>query len=97
MLHYLPDRSVKKVAVVYIKAPTCSILPAAPPFNMTTTPSATVPVGFTKAGLPVGLQISGGHLADAEVITASAAFEDAHPWATTSNLSGMSSRVEQHS
>jgi aspartyl-tRNA(Asn)/glutamyl-tRNA(Gln) amidotransferase subunit A len=48
---------------------------------MTSTPSATVPVGHTAAGLPVGLQLSGGHLADAKVLRAAACFESAHPWA----------------
>jgi len=30
--------------------------------------------------LPVGMQIIGGHLADATVLRASAAFEAAQPW-----------------
>lgn len=37
--------------------------------------------GFTADGLPVGLQIVGRHLADADVLRASAAFESAAPWA----------------
>lgn len=53
------------------------------PFNMTATPSASVPAGFTAAGLPVGLQLSGGHRADQFVLQASAAFERARPWAGT--------------
>jgi aspartyl-tRNA(Asn)/glutamyl-tRNA(Gln) amidotransferase subunit A len=51
------------------------------PFNMTGQPAATVPAGFTKDGLPVGLQIVGRHLADASVLRAAAAFEAAKPWA----------------
>jgi len=51
------------------------------PFNWTGQPAASVPAGFTKAGLPVGLQIVGRHLADAAVLTAAAAFERARPWA----------------
>jgi aspartyl-tRNA(Asn)/glutamyl-tRNA(Gln) amidotransferase subunit A len=50
------------------------------PFNMTATPSASIPAGFTATGLPVGLQISGGHRADQFVLQASAAFERARPW-----------------
>ncbi len=42
---------------------------------------ATVPAGFTADGRPVGLQITGRHLADATVLRASAAFERARPWA----------------
>ena len=30
------------------------------PFNLTQQPAASVPCGFTKAGLPIGLHIVGG-------------------------------------
>jgi aspartyl-tRNA(Asn)/glutamyl-tRNA(Gln) amidotransferase subunit A len=49
-------------------------------FNMTGQPAATVPAGFTKDGLPVGLQIVGRHLDDATVLRAAAAYEAAAPW-----------------
>jgi aspartyl-tRNA(Asn)/glutamyl-tRNA(Gln) amidotransferase subunit A len=49
--------------------------------NLTGQPAATVPAGWTSAGLPVGLQIVGRHLDDATVLRASAAFEEAAPWA----------------
>ncbi|MDA7948742.1 MAG: amidase family protein [Hyphomicrobiaceae bacterium] len=51
------------------------------PFNMTGTPAATVPAGFTKEGLPVGLQIVAGALNEADVFAAAAAIEEARPWA----------------
>jgi aspartyl-tRNA(Asn)/glutamyl-tRNA(Gln) amidotransferase subunit A len=51
------------------------------PFNFTGQPAATVPAGFTGAGLPVGLQIVGRRFADLTVLQASAAFEQARPWA----------------
>ena len=51
------------------------------PFNFTGHPAATVPAGFTTAGMPVGLQIVGRRLADLTVLQASAAFEQARPWA----------------
>jgi aspartyl-tRNA(Asn)/glutamyl-tRNA(Gln) amidotransferase subunit A len=51
------------------------------PFNLTGQPAATVPAGFTANGLPVGLQVVGGHLADGLVLRAAAAFEAARPWA----------------
>lgn len=50
------------------------------PFNWTGQPAASVPAGFTAAGLPVGLQVVGRHLADATVLAAAAAFEQARPW-----------------
>ncbi|MCZ4077007.1 amidase family protein [Rhodococcus sp. H36-A4] len=51
------------------------------PINMTGQPAASLPAGFTAAGLPVGVQLVGRHLADATVLRASAAFETAAPWA----------------
>ena len=50
------------------------------PFNLTGQPAASVPAGFTAAGLPVGLQIVGRRHADRTVLAASAAFEAEVPW-----------------
>ncbi|GLY87717.1 amidase [Actinoallomurus iriomotensis] len=50
------------------------------PFNMTQQPAASVPCGFTSAGLPVGLQVVGPRHADARVLAACRAFEQARPW-----------------
>jgi len=49
-------------------------------FNLTHVPAASVPAGFTRAGLPVGLQIAGPRFSDLLVLQASAAFETIHPW-----------------
>jgi aspartyl-tRNA(Asn)/glutamyl-tRNA(Gln) amidotransferase subunit A len=49
-------------------------------FNWTGQPAASIPAGFTKAGLPVGLQIIGRHLDDAMVMRASGAYERVAPW-----------------
>ena len=51
------------------------------PFNMSWNPAASVPCGFTAKGLPVGLQIVGKRFDDLGVLQASAAFEQAQPWA----------------
>lgn len=51
------------------------------PFNWSGSPAASVPCGFTPAGLPVGLQIVGRRFDDLGVLQASAAFEAARPWA----------------
>jgi aspartyl-tRNA(Asn)/glutamyl-tRNA(Gln) amidotransferase subunit A len=49
------------------------------PFNMTGQPAITVPCGFTKDGLPVGLQIVGPMHRDDLVLKAARAFEAARP------------------
>ena len=49
------------------------------PFNLTQQPAASVPCGFTKDGLPVGLQIVGPMFDDAGVLVAARAYEAAHP------------------
>ena len=49
------------------------------PFNLTQQPAASVPCGFTKDGLPVGLQIVGRMFDDMGVLAASAAYEAADP------------------
>ena len=41
----------------------------------------SVPCGFTKSGLPVGLQIVGRRHQEVMVLRAAAAFEGAAPWA----------------
>lgn len=50
------------------------------PFNMTGQPAISIPAGFTRQGLPVGLQIVGRHLDDANVLRAASAFETLRPW-----------------
>jgi Asp-tRNA(Asn)/Glu-tRNA(Gln) amidotransferase A subunit family amidase len=51
------------------------------PFNLSGQPAASIPVGFTESGLPVGLQIVGRRFAEKTVLRASACFEAARPWA----------------
>lgn len=54
--------------------------PAEFPANLTGQPSASVPAGWSSSGLPVGLQLTGRHLADFTVLQASAAWERVLPW-----------------
>ena len=49
------------------------------PFNFSRQPAATVPCGFTDAGLPVGLQIVGPIYEDARTLRAARAYQEAYP------------------
>ncbi len=48
-------------------------------FNLTGQPAISVPCGFTREGLPVGLQIVGAMHQDALVLRAAQAYQCAHP------------------
>lgn len=50
------------------------------PFNLTQQPAASVPCGFTKAGLPIGLHIIGRMFDDVSVLRAAHAYEGASDW-----------------
>jgi aspartyl-tRNA(Asn)/glutamyl-tRNA(Gln) amidotransferase subunit A len=50
------------------------------PFNLTGLPALSLPCGFTKEGLPIGLQIISRAWADAKVLNAGYAFEQATEW-----------------
>jgi amidase len=50
-------------------------------FTLVNAPAISVPAGFTRDGLPVGLQIAGRWRDEAGVLRAAAAFEQAQPWA----------------
>jgi Asp-tRNA(Asn)/Glu-tRNA(Gln) amidotransferase A subunit family amidase len=51
------------------------------PFNLTGQPAANLPCGFTREGLPVGLQVVGRWHREDTVFRAAAAFEALQPWA----------------
>ena len=48
---------------------------------MTGLPAASVPCGFSSDGMPIGLHIIGAKGQENAVLRASAAFEEARPWA----------------
>jgi aspartyl-tRNA(Asn)/glutamyl-tRNA(Gln) amidotransferase subunit A len=50
------------------------------PFNLTGQPALSVPCGFTKAGLPIGLQLVGRPFDEALLLQAGAAYEQATEW-----------------
>lgn len=50
------------------------------PFNVFGIPTISVPCGFTRGGLPIGLQISGPPLGEAPVLALAHAYEQATEW-----------------
>jgi aspartyl-tRNA(Asn)/glutamyl-tRNA(Gln) amidotransferase subunit A len=50
------------------------------PFNIYGIPAISVPCGFSRAGLPIGLQISGPRLGEARVLALAHAYEQATEW-----------------
>lgn len=51
------------------------------PVNLCGVPAASIPCGFTQAGLPVGLHIVAKTHGEMDIFSAAAAFEAARPWA----------------
>src|SRR3712207_5268570 len=50
------------------------------PFNLYGLPTISVPCGFTRTGLPIGLQISGPPWGEVTVLRLAQAYERATPW-----------------
>jgi len=51
------------------------------PANLTGLPAASIPAGMTADNLPVGLQVIGRHLGEADILRVASAFEAVRPWA----------------
>lgn len=50
------------------------------PFNLTGHPAASIPAGFSKEGLPIGMQLVGKRFGELGVLQAAKAFQDIQPW-----------------
>jgi len=50
------------------------------PFNASGSPAISVPCGFDPAGLPIGLQLVGPHLAEDKLLRAAHAYQQASTW-----------------
>jgi amidase len=55
--------------------------PYTPPWNVTGQPAASVPAGFTSAGVPLGVQLVGRVHDEATLLSLAAQLEAARPWA----------------
>ena len=49
--------------------------------NLVGIPAASIPVGFTADGMPVGMQILGKSLGETDILSIAAAYEAVRPWA----------------
>ena len=52
------------------------------PFNVFGLPTISVPCGFSTSGLPIGMQITGAHFAESQVLALAHAYEQATDWHT---------------
>ena len=50
------------------------------PANLTGDPAISIPCGFTRAGLAIGLQLIGPHWSEARLLAIAFAYEDATAW-----------------
>ncbi len=50
------------------------------PFNVFGIPAVSIPCGFSKSGLPIGLMIAGPHFAEGKVLALARAYEQATEW-----------------
>ena len=50
------------------------------PFNLTGSPALTVPCGFSRDGLPIGLQLVGRPFDEARLLNLAHAYEQSTPW-----------------
>ncbi|HEX5887141.1 MAG TPA: amidase [Pyrinomonadaceae bacterium] len=57
------------------------------PFNAFGWPTISIPCGFTRAGLPIGLQIAAPNLTEASLLSFANAFEQAQPLVNSAILS----------
>lgn len=50
------------------------------PFNVLGIPAISIPAGFSRSGLPIGLMLAAPHFAEARLLAVAHAFEQATPW-----------------
>ena len=62
------------------EAPTMVLIQNTAPFNLAGLPALSLPCGFTKGGLPIGLQVAGRRFDEATVLRVGAAYEAAAGW-----------------
>jgi len=64
----------------HLRAKELLTTPNTRPFNVLGLPTISVPCGFTRTGLPIGMQIIGPHGREATVLQLAHAYEQATKW-----------------
>lgn len=76
-----PPRTIKEqIERVSSNKPLPTELHNTMPFNVFGNPAISVPCGFTKSGLPIGLQIAGAPLCEGKVLAFASEFERRTKW-----------------
>jgi len=86
-LQVMPTMPIPAPAIADLKKDRAALRPAelillrnTRPFNVWGLPAISVPCGFTKSGLPIGLQIAGPHWREDLVLRLAQAYENATSW-----------------
>jgi aspartyl-tRNA(Asn)/glutamyl-tRNA(Gln) amidotransferase subunit A len=73
----MSDRTPKKAYNFFDPTSGCT---NTAPFDVYGIPALTLPCGFSKSGLPVGLMIAGPHFSEGKVLALAYAFQQATDW-----------------
>jgi len=81
----IPATKIGQESVAYAgieEAPIFAMIRCTAPFNATRLPALSLPCGFTKAGLPIGMQLIGRPFDESTILAAGHAYEHATEWHT---------------
>jgi Asp-tRNA(Asn)/Glu-tRNA(Gln) amidotransferase A subunit family amidase len=78
-----PKIDGKTVLVDEAEHPALALMPRLTrPHNICGIPTISIPCGFTREGMPIGLQLAGRAFAEKDIIQAAYAYENATNWST---------------
>jgi amidase len=79
---YLAGPTFERMSQLADPAELAMLLQFTAPLDMSGSPTITLPCGFSAAGLPIGFQLVGPHLAEDLLLRASHAYQQATAWHT---------------